>query len=47
MGGSTPNQVQIANKGALFTDYYSQQTCITGPATTGQDPYRVGLLKVG
>ncbi len=49
MGGSTPNLDRIANEGALFTDYYSQQTCTAGRASfiTGQHPYRVGLLKVG
>jgi hypothetical protein len=27
MGGSTPNIDRIAKEGALFTDYYAQQTC--------------------
>jgi len=49
MGGRTPNLDRIAKEGALFTDYYSQQTCTAGRASfiTGQHPYRVGLLKVG
>jgi arylsulfatase len=49
MGGRTPNLDRIANEGALFTDYYSQQTCTAGRASfiTGQHPFRVGLLKVG
>ena len=49
MGGSTPNIDRIANEGALFTDYYAQQSCTAGRAAfiTGQQPFRVGLLKVG
>jgi len=27
MGGRTPNIDRIANEGALFTDYYAQQSC--------------------
>src|ERR1700676_4592171 len=49
MGGSTPNIDRIANEGALFTDYYGQQSCTAGRAAfiTGQTPFRTGLLKVG
>jgi arylsulfatase len=49
MGGSTPNIDRIANEGALFTDYYAQQSCTAGRAAfiLGQTPYRTGLLKVG
>jgi arylsulfatase A-like enzyme len=49
MGGSTPNIDSIAKEGALFTDYYSQQSCTAGRASfiTGQNPFRTGLLKVG
>jgi arylsulfatase A-like enzyme len=49
MGGSTPNIDRIAKEGALFTDYYAQQSCTAGRAAfiTGQIPFRVGLLKVG
>jgi arylsulfatase A-like enzyme len=49
MGGSTPNIDSIAKEGALFTDYYSQQSCTAGRASfiTGQHPFRTGLLKVG
>jgi arylsulfatase A-like enzyme len=49
MGGSTPNIDRIANEGALFTDYYAQQSCTAGRAAfiTGQTPFRTGLLKVG
>jgi len=49
MGGSTPNIDRIATEGALFTDYYSQQSCTAGRASfiLGQSPFRTGLLKVG
>src|SRR3954469_6137038 len=49
MGGSTPNIDRIAKDGALFTDYYGQQSCTAGRAAfiTGQAPFRTGLLKVG
>jgi hypothetical protein len=32
MGGSTPNIDRIAKEGALFTDYYAQQSCTAGRA---------------
>src|SRR4029079_3893798 len=49
MGGGTPNIDRIAAEGALFTDYYGQQSCTAGRAAfiTGQSPFRTGLLKVG
>lgn len=49
MGGTTPNIDRLAKEGALFTDYYSQNSCTAGRAAfiTGQCPFRVGLLKVG
>jgi len=49
MGGRTPNIDRIANEGALFTDYYAQQSCTAGRASfiTGQTPFRTGLLNVG
>jgi arylsulfatase A-like enzyme len=49
MGGRTPNIDRIANEGALFTDYYAQQSCTAGRAAfiTGQTPFRTGLLMVG
>jgi arylsulfatase A-like enzyme len=49
MGGSTPNIDRIAREGALFTDYYGQQSCTAGRAAfiLGQTPFRTGLLKVG
>src|SRR5580704_3409945 len=49
MGGRTPNIDRIANEGALFTDYYGQQSCTAGRAAfiLGQQPFRTGLLAVG
>src|SRR5271154_2598707 len=49
MGGRTPNIDRIANEGALFTDYYAQQSCTAGRAAfiLGQHPFRTGLLTVG
>src|SRR3954465_4578029 len=49
MGGNTPKLDRIAKEGALFTDYYAQQSCTAGRAAfiLGQTPFRTGLLKVG
>ena len=49
MGYKTPNIDSIANEGALFTDWYGQQSCTAGRAAfiTGQCPIRTGLTKVG
>ena len=49
MGGRTPNIDRIAREGALFTDYYAQQSCTAGRAAfiTGQHPFRTGLLTIG
>ena len=49
MGYRTPKIDRVANEGALFTDYYSQQSCTAGRACfiTGQNPIRTGLTKVG
>ena len=49
MGGRTPNIDRIADEGALFTDYYAQQSCTAGRAAfiTGQHPFRTGLLTIG
>jgi arylsulfatase A-like enzyme len=49
MGGNTPNINRIAKEGALFTDYYAQQSCTAVRAAfiPGQSPFRTGLLKVG
>ena len=32
MGYKTPNIDRIANEGALFTDYYAEQSCTAGRA---------------
>ena len=49
MGYKTPNIDRIAKEGAVFTDWYGQQSCTAGrPAfITGQAPIRAGLTKVG
>jgi arylsulfatase len=49
MGYKTPNIDRIAKEGALFTDWYGQQSCTAGRGAfiTGQSPFRTGLLKVG
>ena len=49
MGGRTPNIDRIASEGALFTDYYAQQSCTAGRSAfiTGQHPFRTGLLRAG
>jgi hypothetical protein len=42
MGGRTPNIDRIAHEGALFSDYYAQQSCTAGRAAfiLGQCPFR-------
>jgi len=49
MGYRTPNIDSIAKEGAMFTDWYGQQSCTAGRAAfiTGQSPIRTGLTKVG
>ena len=49
MGYRTPNIDSIAREGAMFTDWYGQQSCTAGRAAfiTGQSPIRTGLTKVG
>jgi arylsulfatase len=49
MGYKTPNIDRIAKEGALFTDWYGQQSSTAGRAAfiTGQSPIRTGLTKVG
>jgi arylsulfatase len=49
MGYKTPNIDAIAQQGALFTDWYGQQSCTAGRAAfiTGQSPIRTGLTKIG
>jgi arylsulfatase len=49
MGYKTPHIDSIAKEGALFTDWYGQQSCTAGRACfiTGQVGFRTGMLKVG
>jgi hypothetical protein len=49
MGYQTPNIDRLAKEGALFTDWYGQQSCTAGRAAfiTGHSPIRTGLTKVG
>ncbi len=49
MGYRTPNIDRIGKEGAMFTDFYGQQSCTAGRAAfiTGQAPIRTGLTKVG
>jgi arylsulfatase A-like enzyme len=49
MGYRTPHIDRIAKEGAMFTDWYGQQSCTAGRAAfiTGQSPIRTGLTKVG
>jgi arylsulfatase len=49
MGYKTPNIDRVAKEGALFTDYYAEQSCTAGRASfiTGQSGLRTGLTKVG
>ena len=49
MGYRTPNIDRIGKEGAIFTDWYAQQSCTAGRAAfiTGQSPIRTGLTKVG
>ena len=47
MGYRTPNIDRIAKEGAIFTDFYAQQSCTAGRASfiLGQEPFRTGLLR--
>ena len=49
MGYKTPNIDRLAKEGALFTDFYAQQSCTAGRAAfiLGQHPFRTGLLTIG
>ncbi len=49
MGYRTPNIDRIADEGALFTDYYGQQSCTAGRAAfiTGQSPMRTACSRSG
>ena len=49
MGYRTPNIDRIGREGAVFTDWYGENSCTAGRAAfiTGQLPVRTGLTKVG
>ena len=49
LGYQTPNIDRLAQEGAMFTDYYTQQRCTAGRAAflLGQHPFRTGLLTIG
>ncbi len=49
MGYKTPNIDRIGHEGAVFTDWYAQQSCTAGRAAfiLGQHPFRTGLLTIG
>ena len=46
MVGETPNIDRIGNEGAMFTDYYAEQSCTAGRTAflTGMNPLRVCML---
>jgi arylsulfatase len=48
MGYPTPNIDRIAKDGAMFTDWYGQQSCTAGRAAfiTGQSPIRWAMQRV-
>jgi arylsulfatase len=48
MGYKTPNIDRIAKEGALFTDWYGQQSCTAGRSAfiTGQSGFRTGCKAV-
>ena len=49
LGSRTPNIDRIATEGAMFTDYYGDQSCTAGRSTflTGQSGLRTSMTKVG
>src|SRR5499433_2669535 len=46
MVGETPNIDRIGNEGALFTDYYAEESCTAGRNAffTGMHPLRTGMI---
>ena len=46
MVGETPNIDRIGHEGALFTDYYAEQSCTAGRNAffTGMHPLRTGMI---
>ena len=49
MGYKTPNLDSIAKEGAMYTDWYGEQSCTAGRSAflTAQSGFRTGNLKVG
>jgi len=45
MVGETPNIDRIGQEGAMFTDYYAEQSCTAGRTAffTGMQPVRAGM----
>jgi arylsulfatase A-like enzyme len=46
MVGETPNIDRIGREGAMFTDYYAEQSCTAGRNAffTGMHPLRTGMI---
>ena len=46
MVGETPNIDRIGEEGAMFTDYYAEQSCTAGRNAffTGMNPLRTGMI---
>ena len=46
MVGETPNIDRIGQEGAMFTDYYAEQSCTAGRNAffTGMNPLRIGMI---
>lgn len=46
MVGETPNIDRIGREGAMFTDYYAEQSCTAGRTAffTGMNPLRAGMI---
>jgi arylsulfatase A-like enzyme len=46
MVGETPNIDRIGNEGAMFTDYYAEESCTAGRNAffTGMHPLRTGMI---
>src|SRR6202140_5249703 len=46
MVGETPNIDRIGNEGAMFTDYYAEESCTAGRNAffTGMYPLRTGMI---
>ena len=44
MVGETPNIDRIGNDGAIFMDYYVEQSCTGNALFTGMHPVRTGMI---